>query len=188
MRDRTIQLVEAALNVFMRYGVSKTTMNDIAKEAGVARQTLYNTYPSKEEVLRATVRHVLEQTVDDVRAAWKDTLTFAGKLDIFFAMGPLNWYDLAHGSAEGAELFDGIHAVANEELRQSALQWNGIFADLVRDATQPAARAHADAADIGAYIYAMALNAKYNADDRATLVTRLDILKRSVIAIVNPAP
>ena len=56
MTEKNSQILDAAQSVFARYGVSKTTMNDIAREAGIARQTLYNKYPGKSEVLRACVR------------------------------------------------------------------------------------------------------------------------------------
>ena len=63
MSERKVQILRAAEIVFSRYGVSKTTMNDIAKTAGVARQTLYNEYPNKESVLRATLRFGAEKTM-----------------------------------------------------------------------------------------------------------------------------
>ena len=68
MSERKVQILKAAEIVFSRYGVSKTTMNDIAKTAGVARQTLYNEYPNKESVLRATLRFGAEKTMADVEA------------------------------------------------------------------------------------------------------------------------
>ena len=37
------QILAAAERVIMRYGVSKTTMDDIGKEAGVSRPTVYRT-------------------------------------------------------------------------------------------------------------------------------------------------
>ena len=56
MNSRTQNILEAAQIVFARYGVSKTTMSDIAREAGVARQTVYNAFATKNEVLREVVR------------------------------------------------------------------------------------------------------------------------------------
>lgn len=184
MSDRSTQLIEAALNVFMRFGVAKTTMHDIATEAGVARQTLYNRYASKEEILRGAVRHVTAETFKEVTQAWATAPTLAEKLDIFFEIAPLKWWDVAHGSPEGTELFDGIHRAANEELQQATLQWNTLFADLIRDSAPPDSNAARNAADIGAYVYATSINAKYNAASRDVVVMRLDILKQSTLALL----
>lgn len=43
----------AAKRAFRRYGVQKTTLDDIAKEAGVSRSTLYRTHGSKTGILEA---------------------------------------------------------------------------------------------------------------------------------------
>ncbi|SEW29063.1 transcriptional regulator, TetR family [Cognatiyoonia koreensis] len=179
MSDRTTQLVEAALRVFMRYGVGKTTMNDIANEAGVARQTLYNSYGSKEDILRGAVRHVIAKTFKEVTTAWAEVPTLAEKLDLYFEIGPLRWYDIATGSAEGAELLDGIHEVAQEELRIAAREWDALFTDAVRAADGP------DPETLGPYINAMSTNAKYNVADRQTLEMRLKVLKQSVLALMG---
>ena len=49
-------MVDAALRCLARQGVAKTTVDDIAREAGFSRATLYRTFPGgKEAVLAAVV-------------------------------------------------------------------------------------------------------------------------------------
>jgi AcrR family transcriptional regulator len=51
-----VRLVDAALRCLARQGSTKTTVDDIAKEAGFSRATLYRTFPGgKDDVLRAVV-------------------------------------------------------------------------------------------------------------------------------------
>ena len=109
MSERKVQILKAAEIVFSRYGVSKTTMNDIAKTAGVARQTLYNEYPNKESVLRATLRFGAEKTMAAVEARWRDQQDLGDKLETLFELGPLFWYDAVQSSPEIADLIDGIN-------------------------------------------------------------------------------
>lgn len=45
------RLCEAALECLLRHGYEKTSMSDIAKEAGIARPTLYKHFKSKTEIL-----------------------------------------------------------------------------------------------------------------------------------------
>lgn len=52
------RLCEAALNCVRLHGLSKTTMSDIAREAGVARPTLYKHFKSKIEIFYAAIDHV----------------------------------------------------------------------------------------------------------------------------------
>ncbi len=47
MRD---QIIDAANRLIERYGYKKTTMEDIAREAGIGKGTIYLYFPSKEEV------------------------------------------------------------------------------------------------------------------------------------------
>lgn len=47
--------MEAAESCFDRYGVSKTTMDDIAKEAGVSRPTVYRHFDDRDNLILAVV-------------------------------------------------------------------------------------------------------------------------------------
>jgi len=65
----------------MRYGIGRTTMADIAQSAGVARQTLYNAYPNKDEVLRAVVRASTQHYIKHVEDAWTSLPDLSSKID-----------------------------------------------------------------------------------------------------------
>lgn len=60
---RIEQIAEAALRLFARYGYKRTSMDDIAREAGVARATLYLHFKGKDDVFRAMLS-VLGQRVE----------------------------------------------------------------------------------------------------------------------------
>ena len=51
MNDKDNKILSAAYDSFIRYGVKRTTMGDVAQAAGVSRPTLYASYPNKEELL-----------------------------------------------------------------------------------------------------------------------------------------
>lgn len=65
--DKTAQtrqlIAEAALAEFAESGVARSTMERIARRAGVAKGTLYLYYPSKDELLRGVVAHALRHSV-----------------------------------------------------------------------------------------------------------------------------
>ncbi|MEP5759218.1 MAG: TetR/AcrR family transcriptional regulator [Litoreibacter sp.] len=186
MTDRNTRLIKAALVVFARYGVGKTTMNDIAREADVARQTLYNAYSSKEEVLRAAVRFAADETFDTILTAWDGDISFGEKLDIFFENAQLNWYDIGQASPDAAELFEGIHKAAHEELQHVAATWGKHFERLILANTSPGTPGHDNAEHLADFIYSASTNAKHNASDRDNLVHRLRMLKLSIMALINP--
>jgi AcrR family transcriptional regulator len=53
--DRQSVLVDAALICIARVGLGKTTLDDVAREAGCARATVYRYFPSKAQLLKAVV-------------------------------------------------------------------------------------------------------------------------------------
>lgn len=184
MNARDEKLIEAALSVFARYGVSKATMNDIAREAGVARQTLYNAYPGKEAILRATVKTAGTADLHAVLKAWEDAPSLGEKLDLYFALGPLKWYDLVQSSPEAADLIDGIHNIAREESEALGRQWTAEFAKLIRASVPEGSAAWAGADATADFIYATSINAKMQAPDRDRVVQRLAILKTAILALL----
>ena len=52
-------LLDAAIGVFARFGYRKTSMDDIARAAGVSRQGLYLLFSNKEELFRRAVEYSL---------------------------------------------------------------------------------------------------------------------------------
>jgi AcrR family transcriptional regulator len=182
MSDRHAHILDAASRIFSRYGVGKTTMADIATEAGVARQTVYNAYPTKEDLLRAVVRTEALTTEAKVIEAWRSATTFEDKLEQFFQLCPLKWYDIVHQSPDAAALIDGIHRVATVEMQEAAERWRAHFAlEIETHVVGPAINVPA----LADFIYSTAINAKVDAVSRAQVEARLTVLKQSVMALIS---
>ena len=52
LNDTQAVIIEAAITCVKRWGISKVTLNDIAREAGVTRPTVYNYFKSRDDVVR----------------------------------------------------------------------------------------------------------------------------------------
>ena len=63
-------LLDAAHRVMQRDGAGKLTLDAVAKEAGVSKGGLLYHFPSKGDLLRAVVRHGMQETED----AWERAL------------------------------------------------------------------------------------------------------------------
>ena len=48
-------ILDAALACIARVGLAKTTLDDVAREAGCARATVYRCFPGKQQLLGALV-------------------------------------------------------------------------------------------------------------------------------------
>src|SRR5258706_15286706 len=62
-------LLEAAVGVFARYGFRKTSMDEVARAAGVSRQGLYLLFADKEELFRKAVAYKLTRQLSAAVAA-----------------------------------------------------------------------------------------------------------------------
>ena len=54
-------ILEAAVGVFARYGFRKTSMDEVARAAGVSRQGLYLLFADKEELFRKAISYKLSR-------------------------------------------------------------------------------------------------------------------------------
>jgi len=55
------RLLDAAVTCLARVGLAKTTLDDVAREAGCARATLYRNFSSKQDLLSAVVAREVER-------------------------------------------------------------------------------------------------------------------------------
>jgi AcrR family transcriptional regulator len=62
-------ILEAAGRVFQKWGVNKTTMEDIAREAGKGKSTLYYYYSSKDEIFDAVLLSEIDKVLKETREA-----------------------------------------------------------------------------------------------------------------------
>lgn len=65
---------KAAQDLFRKYGYHKTSVNEIAKRAKIAKATIYKYFDSKELVLHAIVMDYLEQSVQELINSQSESL------------------------------------------------------------------------------------------------------------------
>ena len=56
-RDREERILRAASNLIAHYGYDKTTVSDIAREAGISKGAVYLHFASKEDLFEALLRN-----------------------------------------------------------------------------------------------------------------------------------
>lgn len=61
MRDKTQQIIEAALRVFLKRGYSQATTQEIAREAEVAEVTLFRKFSTKQNLFFSVIKPVIER-------------------------------------------------------------------------------------------------------------------------------
>jgi len=78
--ERRRAILEAARTVFAHQGYASTVVEDIARQAEIAKGTLYLYFPSKEQIYLAALLEDVQRLDDETRAAmgagdtWRDKL------------------------------------------------------------------------------------------------------------------
>src|SRR5579862_7288002 len=68
--ERTLReerILDAAATLLVRWGYRKTTIDDVAREAGVGKGTIYLHWKDKKELFRAALIHAQQQASAEVR-------------------------------------------------------------------------------------------------------------------------
>ena len=71
--ERKNEILDVAGRLFGEQGYDATSTNDILKEIGIARGTLYYHFKSKEEILDAMIDRMTEQILEKAKSIVKQT-------------------------------------------------------------------------------------------------------------------
>jgi AcrR family transcriptional regulator len=74
--DIPSEIIEATRANFLRFGVSRTTMADIARAVRMPRQTLYDYVSSRDDLLDAVLVKRITEIAEDVKPLGTEALTF----------------------------------------------------------------------------------------------------------------
>jgi len=79
-------ILRAAMSLFQKYGIDKTTMEDIAENAGKGKSTLYYYFKTKEDVFFAAAIRERDKMQRLVENGLREAKTAEEKLKLFFSI------------------------------------------------------------------------------------------------------
>jgi AcrR family transcriptional regulator len=172
-------ILEAAVSVFIRYGFKKTSMDDLARAAGLSRQGLYLHFPTKEALFKAMVAH----SVEAMRVGAREALA---RDDLDVEERVLAAFCAVHGAAPGSENLDELIATTAELVGPIALELEeALVSDVARAlrAAGVAARwkeSGLSAKDLAEHLAAASEGIKHKAKSPAEYRDRMRIAVRLV--------
>jgi TetR/AcrR family transcriptional repressor of nem operon len=78
------EVLDQALELFRARGFKHTSFNDLVRELGVSRQSLYDTYGDKHALYEAALRRYLERGLDGIRRKFDETVPVREAFGSFF--------------------------------------------------------------------------------------------------------
>lgn len=88
LEARTTEIRDAAMRVFVRRGISASTMQEIAAEAGLSAGAIYRYFDGKDDIVRTVFEHCREEN----RELFEAMATASGSpLEAFLGVGRVVW-------------------------------------------------------------------------------------------------
>lgn len=119
--EKRDQVLDAALDVFLRYGFKKATMGDIADKAAMSRPSLYLVFPNKEDIFRGVIARKMEEFWRDTEAKLSKSRDVREGLEAVLETWVAEPCEMIHTSPESDELMEFAYSFA-PDLRKQMLE------------------------------------------------------------------
>jgi AcrR family transcriptional regulator len=130
------RILAAALTRFSRYGFRRTSMEDIAAEAGVSRAALYLQFKNKEEIFRSLASMLQAEALERVEEVLRAGGPFEAVLRGAFEARSLRLIAIANDSPHGNELLDETSRLCGDLAAENQHRFESLLADLFRGAAR----------------------------------------------------
>lgn len=132
--EKRARILAAAERLYLRYGIRRTSIDDVAHEAGIAKGTIYLYYDSKETLNAAVVEKVCADILADGRRALGERGTLVQRLVAFLDAWKGKPSRLMASSPHTAEIIESTATVAVAITAGFYAQMRAMLAEALRDA------------------------------------------------------
>lgn len=133
---KELAILAATLKLCRQYGLKKTSMDDIAKQTGMSRPSLYNYYPNKAAIVRSAAAHLHQKALRGVDEALK----LEGAPEFVLGEALLAWgadfVDLLYNSPHGPEIIGNSGQATTDISTQSRARCISLLASYLEQAHQ----------------------------------------------------
>jgi len=143
------RIQDAAFVRFARYGFRRTSMEDIAGEAGVSRAALYLQFRNNEEIFVSLARQLQDDALARAASALQSDAPLAERIRAAIEAKSLKLVEITLGSPHGAELMDETNRLCSDLVCDTERVFTDQLARLLRRAAQ-AGEIDLAALDVGA--------------------------------------
>ncbi len=125
------KILEQAHSMFMRYGIRSVTMDDIAKELGMSKKTIYQYFKDKHDLVNLFVLRLNQsehQIIKTIEADAKDAIGFVFKVSSYFNnlysnSNPAVVYDLEKYYPEARKIQQNFDEDVKNQVLQRNIEW-----------------------------------------------------------------
>lgn len=183
--ETEIKIIEASLNCFTRYGVRKASMNDVARTAGVSRQTVYDLFAGKNGLIRALIEFVTDQSLASIRATMAQTSDLSDRLDGYFQATVIKSFELLDGAEDLEEHIADYNEAGRDEIARAHRQHEDLIVDMLLPYEAELAGHNTTPREQAHFLVSVTMTFKYTAQNREDLLGLLATLKLNLLSVVG---
>lgn len=184
LTDTEARIINAAIEVILKFGPRKATMNDIAEAAGLTRQTVYVAFGGKDNVLAEAVRFIGRQRLGQVAVAWNYAPTMTEKLQAYARIVVLDANDEMGGDEDPLELVSDYNDAGRAAYLEMREQHAAMWVELLSNSQEALEMVGMTTSRLARFIVTTSLNLKKSEDDKGRLHEQLSVLNALVLALV----
>ncbi len=122
----------AALEMFLRYGYKRVTMNDIAEAAGISRPALYLVFESKEKIFKGVYEHWVTGILREIENELGNLNKPEDKLRTAFELWTVQAFERMRASSEAAELLECTFGFAQESVNEGYRTFEKLLLPIIK--------------------------------------------------------
>ncbi|MEO2072983.1 MAG: TetR/AcrR family transcriptional regulator [Zunongwangia sp.] len=183
MTKKELEVLNASKAIFVKYGYTKTTMNDIAEAVGISRPGLYLIYPKKEEIFKALILMLSQELSAEVKkrnAKLKEPLL---KLREVMNIWVVETYTWLNQSPESAELYENEFSFTRNCMQKSTDLFISDLEEVLKLFPHKSFNNDIEPRDVAVIISSAVIGIKKQVDDLDDLKRHIDLLIRICIKI-----
>ncbi len=186
MESTKIAIIDAAIATFIRYGARKTAMADIANAAGVSRQTLYDHFGNKNELVEAAISRNTDLVLARIEEKQTAAEDLADQLDIYLHETVVTTFERLQISEDVEDLISGHNEAGRTAIRVSHDRHKKVVTALLKPHEKQITLSGQSATQLAAFLVKTAMSLKHSSS-RRELNSMLHSLKNLILLSAAPS-
>lgn len=177
------KIIEGAIRTFLRFGAKKTTMSDIADAAGVSRQTVYDAFGNKDEVIRASISAVTTKNLAAAQERMVACTTLGERLRGYLEETIVRAFELLQTAGDVEELITAHNKAGKDEIARTRLRHRDFVAQMLAPYEAALVAQGQSVSQQANFIVTSGMSMKYGAASRDELEDLITSLVDAVCAV-----
>ena len=114
-------VLDTVIDVVCRYGIKRTTMDELARHSGVSRKTLYDRYGGKDGIIASAITMAKGRLVEALGSEFAKRTALNDKIDTYYSVAIQPVFEAMRTMPDAADLERGL-GVESKAASDAALQ------------------------------------------------------------------